>query len=362
MRIKKKILGDSFKQYIFLSANTFSEGKNNVITDKNIDELINSFNNRNADVFFYKGHKPDQGLEREPLGKIIAVYKSDYGIGLDAELELNEAGEEIIKKQGFYPSIEMVGKKINEDEDNVYWSNCGLKAVAAVEYPASKSVELLCASGIIENTEEEKIVQEGGTNMGDKLKELLAKIKTGDGEAKKEFFDLINKDEELGNALLEVLIDKVGSEPAPQDEGGNGGEKEGEVKKVEVETNADRHLLGDDGSTKEVETVKEEKKDDAESGQSSASLSAITYGNWCNEYAESVGGVRCSSKTESDTFLKAKKLFKGGFSKEEIMDIVKPYLQPIGIKEPKEEDIHLSGVDDNNKEIDYAEIARAFKN
>ena len=354
--IKKryKILGDSFKQYVFLSANTFTEGKNNVITDKNIDELINSFNNRTADVFFYKGHKADQGLEREPLGKIIAVYKSDYGIGLDAELELNEAGEEIIKKQGFYPSIEMVGKKINEDDDNVYWENCGLKAVAAVEYPASKSVELLCASGIIENTEEEKIVQEGGTNMGDKLKELLAKIKTGDGEAKKEFFDLINKDEELGNALLEVLIDKVGSEPAPQDEGGNGGEKEGEVKKVEIEKEPD-------GTTKEVETVKEEKKDDAESGQSSASLSAITYGNWCNEYAESVGGVRCSSKTESDTFLKAKKLFKGGFSKEEIMDIVKTDLQPIGIKEPKEEDIHLSGVNDN-KEIDYAEIARAFKN
>ena len=350
MRIKKKILGDSFKQYVFLSANTFSEGKNNVITDKNIDELINSFNNRNADVFFYKGHKADQGLEREPLGKIIAVYKSNDGIGLDAALELNEAGEEIIKKQGFYPSIEMVGLKTNEDDDNVYWSNCELKAVAAVEYPASKSVELLCASGIIENTEEEKIVQEGGTNMGDKLKELLAKIKTGDGEAKKEFFDLINKDEELRNALLEVLIDKVGSEPAPQDEG----EKEGEVKKVEVEKEPD-------GTTKEVETVKEEKKDDAESGQSSASLSAITYGQWCNEYAESVGGVRCSSKTESDTFLKAKKLFKGGFSKEEIIDIVKTDLQPIGIKEPKEEDIHLSGVNDN-KEIDYAEIARAFKN
>ena len=340
--IKKryKILGDNFKQYVFLSANTFTEGKNNVITDKNIDELINSFNNRTADVFFYKGHKADQGLEREPLGKIIAVYKSDDGIGLDAELELNEAGEEIIKKQGFYPSIEMVGKKINEDEDNVYWSNCGLKAVAAVEYPASKNVELLCASGIIENTEEVKIVQEGGTNMSDKLKELLAKIKTGDGEAKKEFFDLINKDEELGNALLEVLIDKADSEPAPKTE-------DEEVKKVEVETN-------DDGSTKEVETVKEEKKDEA-------SLSAITYGQWCDEYAESVGCVRCSSKTESDTFMKAKKLFKGGFSKEEIIDIVKADLQPIGIKEPKEEDIHLSGVNDN-KEIDYAEIARAFKN
>ena len=340
MRKKYKILGDSFKQYTFLSANTFTEGKNNIITDKNIDELINSFNNRTVDVFFYKGHKADQSLEREPLGKITAVYKSDDGIGLDAELELNEAGEEIIKKQGFYPSIEMVGLKTNEDDDNVYWSNCELKAVAAVEYPASKSVELLCASGIIENTEEEKIVQEGGQNMGDKLKELLSKVKTGDAEAKKELLDLIASDEEMGNAVIEVLTKEAESEPPAQSEGE-------EVKKVEVEQEPD-------GTTKEIETVKdtEEKKEDA------ANLSAITWGKWCDEFAENNEGIRCSSKSESDTFIKAKKLFKAGFSKDEIMDMVKSGLQIIGVSS-KTEEVKLSAAKDNKP--DFKAISDMFR-
>ncbi|TKZ33619.1 phage capsid protein [Brachyspira catarrhinii] len=347
--IKKryKILGDSFKQYTFLSANTFTEGKNNIITDRNIDELINSFNNRTVDVFFYKGHKADQTLEREPLGKIIAVYKSDDGIGLDAELELNEAGEEIIKKQGFYPSIEMVGLKTNEDDDNVYWSNCELKAVAAVEYPASKSVELLCASGIIENTEEEKIVQEGGQNMGDKLKELLSKVKTGDAEAKKELLDLIASDEEMGNAVIEVLTKEAESvsEPPAQSEGEK--TSEGEVRKVEIKKEPD-------GTTKEVERVKdtEEKKEDA------ANLSAITWGKWCDEFAENNEGIRCSSKSESDTFVKAKKLFKAGFSKDEIMDMVKSGLQIIGVSS-KTEEVKLSAAKDNKP--DFKAISDMFR-
>ena len=345
MRKKYKILGDSFKQYTFLSANTFTEGKNNIITDKNIDELINSFNNRTVDVFFYKGHKADQTLEREPLGKITAVYKSDDGIGLDAELELNEVGEEIIKKQGFYPSIEMVGLKTNEDDDNVYWSNCELKAVAAVEYPASKSVELLCASGIIENTEEEKIVQEGGQNMGDKLKELLSKVKTGDAEAKKELLDLIASDEEMGNAVIEVLTKEAESEPPAQSEGEK--TSEGEVSKVEIEKEPD-------GTTKEIETVKdtEEKKEDA------ANLSAITWGKWCDEYAENNEGIRCSSKSESDTFIKAKKLFKAGFSKDEIMDMVKSGLQIIGVSS-KTEEVKLSATKDNKP--DFKAISDMFR-
>lgn len=348
--IKKryKILGGSFKQYTFLSANTFTEGKNNIITDKNIDELINSFNNRTVDVFFYKGHKADQSLEREPLGKILAVYKSDDGIGLDAELELNEAGEEIIKKQGYYPSIEMVGLKTNEDDDNVYWSNCELKAVAAVEYPASKSVELLCASGIIENTEE-IIVQEGGQNMGDKLKELLSKVKTGDAEAKKELLDLIASDEEMGNAVIEVLTKEAESvsEPPAQSEGEK--TSEGEVRKVEIEKEPD-------GTTKEIETVKEgestmDKKEEA-------NLSAITWGKWCDEYAENNDGVRCSSKSESDTFVKAKKLFKAGFSKDEIMEMVASGLKVIGVPS-KLEEVKLSGTKDDKP--DFRAISEMFK-
>lgn len=355
-KINKKILGSSFKQYSYLSANTFVEGKTNLITENNIQELIDSFYNRQVEVFFYKGHKADQSLEREPLGKILNVYKADDSIGLMAEIELNDEGEKLLNEKGFYPSIEMVGKKINEDENNIYWQNCELKAVSAVEYPASKSVELLCASGIIED---KNIVQdEGGKDMNEKLKELLAKIKTGDADAKKEFFELISKDEELGNALLETLMDKA--EPV----------KEESEKKEEV--NADRHLLGDDGSVKEVETeTKTETNDDGstkttettkeegkkeEEPKSEASLSAIEFNSWADEYAENQGGIRCSSKSETEAFIKAKKLFKGGFKKEEIMEMVSNILQPLGSS--KAEEINLSAV---NKDKAMENISQMFK-
>ncbi len=349
MKKRYKILGDSFKQYRYLSANTFEEGKTNLITENNIQELIDSFYNRQVEVFFYKGHKADQSIEREPLGKILNVYKANDSIGLMAEIELNEEGEKLINEKGFYPSIEMVGKKIEEDENNIYWQNCELKAVSAVEYPASKSVELLCASGIIEDT---NIVQdEGGKNMNEKLKELLAKIKTGDADAKKEFFELISKDEELGNALLETLIDKA--EPVKEeDEKKEEVNDDGSVKEVETETKTETN---DDGSTKTTETTKEEDKKDEEP-KSEASLSAIEFSNWANEYAESKGGIRCSSKSESEAFVKAKKLFKGGFKKEEIMGMVSNILQPLGAS--KVEEVNLSAVD---KDKAMENISQMFK-
>lgn len=343
-KINKKILGSSFKQYSYLSANTFVEGKTNLITENNIQELIDSFYNRQVEVFFYKGHKADQSLEREPLGKILNVYKADDSIGLMAEIELNDEGEKLINEKGFYPSIEMVGKKIEEDENNIYWQNCELKAVSAVEYPASKSVELLCASGIIEDR---NIVQdEGGKDMNEKLKELLAKIKTGDADAKKEFFELISKDEELGNALLETLMDKA--EPVKEEPV----KEELLDKKIEV---------NDDGSTKEVETekkeeVKKEEPEKEEEAKSEASLSAIEFNSWANEYAENKGGIRCSSKSESEAFVKAKKLFKGGFKKEEIMGMVSNILQPLGAS--KVEEVNLSAVD---KDKAMENISQMFK-
>lgn len=343
-KINKKILGSSFKQYRYLSANTFEEGKTNLITENNIQELIDSFYNRQVEVFFYKGHKADQSIEREPLGKILNVYKTNDSIGLMAEIELNDEGEKLLNEKGFYPSIEMVGKKINEDENNIYWQNCELKAVSAVEYPASKSVELLCASGIIEDT---NIVQdEGGKDMNEKLKELLAKIKTGDADAKKEFFELISKDEELGNALLETLIDKA--EPVKEEPV----KEELLDKKIEV---------NDDGSTKEVETekkeeVKKEEPEKEEEAKSEASLSAIEFNSWADEYAENKGGIRCSSKSESEAYVKAKKLFKGGFKKEEIMGMVSNILQPLGAS--KVEEVNLSAVD---KDKAMENISQMFK-
>ena len=183
--------------------------------------------------------------------------------------------------------------------------------------------------------------------MGDKLKELLSKVKTGDAEAKKELLDLIASDEEMGNAVIEVLTKEAESvnEPPAQSEGEK--TSEGEVRKVEIEKEPD-------GTTKEVETVKdtEEKKEDA------ANLSAITWGKWCDEYAENNEGIRCSSKSESDTFIKAKKLFKAGFSKDEIMDMVKSGLQIIGVSS-KTEEVKLSAAKDNKP--DFKAISDMFR-
>ena len=151
----------------------------------------------------------------------------------------------------------------------------------------------------------------------------------------------------MGNAVIEVLTKEAESvsEPPAQSEGEK--TSEGEVRKVEIEKEPD-------GTTKEVETVKdtEEKKEDA------ANLSAITWGKWCDEFAENNEGIRCSSKSESDTFIKAKKLFKAGFSKDEIMDMVKSGLQIIGVSS-KTEEVKLSATKDNKP--DFKAISDMFR-
>ncbi|WP_300368363.1 hypothetical protein [Brachyspira sp.] len=85
LKKKYKILGDSFKQYIPISKNTFAETKTNKITEKNINELIKSFENRTVEIFVYKGHKEDE--EREAIGKVVSLEKDNEAIGLYAVIE-----------------------------------------------------------------------------------------------------------------------------------------------------------------------------------------------------------------------------------------------------------------------------------
>lgn len=365
MKKRYKILGNSFKQYMALSSNTFDEGKENIITEKNIDELINSFKNRKVEANIYRGHKANQGLERERIGKILNVYKSQDGIGLEAELELTEEGKRLIETNGFYPSIEMCGRKIDETDDTISWTNCELKALAFVEYPASKTVDLLCASGIIEENNNN---HKKGVSM-DKLKELLEKLKTNDTDARKEFVDSFNSDEELRTAIIDFLVSAMQSQATDnkKDDAGTGdngnGEGAGDDKTVDKIT--EKIVEGADGATKT--TVMEEGKTEGEGGdggqegdkdkdKDDAQLSAIAFEQWANEYAESKGGIRCSSQSVSNAFSKAKKLFKGGFTKEEIMGMVKETLTPLGTA--TEENLNLSALKQDEK---YSEISNMFK-
>lgn len=352
-----KILGNSFKQYIALSSNTFTEGKENIISERNIDELINSFKNRKVEANIYKGHKAQQSLEREAIGKILNVYKSKDGIGLEADLELTEEGKRLIETASFYPSIEMCGKKQEENDDSIKWSNCELKALAFVEYPASKSVDLLCASGIIE---ENKNYKKGDTIMN-KLKELLEKLKTSDTDSRKEFIDLFTSDSELQTAIINYLIATLNTQ------------KEEEPKKEEEKTEENEtidDLEGDDEGVDKIITEKVEENDDGstktttteeedeDKKKKEVTLSAITFEQWTNEYAESKGGIRCSSKSVSNAFNKAKKLYKGGFNKKEIIGMVKSSLIPLGNQNGIEENIDLSAIKENEK---YSAISEMFK-
>ena len=316
LKKKYKILGDSFKQYIPLSKNTFTETKTNKITEKNIDELIKSFEKSRIEIFVYKGHKEDE--EREAIGKVVSLEKDNEAIGLYAVIEWFD--DSITDKKSFYPSIEMVGKKSYEDNDFIYWENCEIKAVAAVEYPASRNVDLLCASAIISN--EENINGEYMQKLKNVLEKLISEEKEIQKEARDEFVYLFRNDEEIQNIIIDMIVKK----------------------------------LKEDNSKDKSSNAYKQNLNNLDNGNKELNLSAITYGDWCNEYAESQNAVRCSSKSESSTFIKARKLFKAGLSKEEIMSIVRNDLVPIGVGGG--EKINLSALSEENK---YSEIAKLFK-
>ncbi|MEI0605283.1 phage capsid protein [Brachyspira alvinipulli] len=313
---KYKILGDSFKQYIPLSKNTFAETKTNKITEKNIDELIKSFEKKSIEIFVYKGHKEDE--EREAIGKVVSLEKDNEAVGLYAVIEWFD--ESITEKKSFYPSIEMVGKKSYEDENFIYWENCEIKAVAAVEYPASRNVDLLCASAIISN--EENINGEYMQKLKNVLEKLISEEKEIEKQARDEFVYLFRNDEEIQNIIIDMIVKK----------------------------------LKEDNSNDKASNADKQNSNNSDNSNKELNLSAITYGDWCNEYAESQNAVRCSSKSESSTFIKARKLFKAGLSKEEIMSIVRNDLVPIGVGGG--EKINLSALSEENK---YSEIAKLFK-
>ena len=239
LKKKYKILGDSFKQYIPLSKNTFAETKTNKITEKNIDELIKSFEKSRIEIFVYKGHKEDE--EREAIGKVVSLEKDNDAVGLYAVIEWFD--DSITEKKSFYPSIEMVGKKSYEDEDFIYWENCEIKAVAAVEYPASRNVDLLCASAIISN--EENINGEYMQKLKTVLEKLISEEKEIEKQARDEFVYLFRNDEEIQNIIIDMIVKKL---------------KEDNSKVNNEESNANKQNLNNsDNSNKEL------------------NLSAITY-------------------------------------------------------------------------------------
>ncbi|WP_244833409.1 hypothetical protein [Brachyspira murdochii] len=223
----------------------------------------------------------------------------------------------------------MVGKKSYEDEDFIYWENCEIKAVAAVEYPASRNVDLLCASAIINS--EDNINGGYMQKLKTVLEKLLSEEKEIENHAREEFVYLFKNDEEIQNIIIDIVAEKL--------------------REDNLKVNKDSN---DKAYNKDLNNLSNSSNNTANDKE--LNLSAITYGDWCNEYAESQNAVRCSSKSESSTYTKARKLFKAGLSKEEIMSIVRNDLVPIGVGGT--EKINLSALSEENK---YSEIAKLFK-
>ena len=144
------------------------------------------------------------------------------------------------------------------------------------------------------------------------VKNILEDIVKNDSEDSKEkLIELFRKDKELQKSVIDFLIEKLKQE----------------------ETNKENQ---------------ENKREDANT------LTETTYNEWCNEYAESKNAIRCSSKSECSTYIKAKKLYKAGLSKDEIISIVKEELVPIGVNTNNENtSLNLSALKDDISMSEY---------
>lgn len=341
-----KILGDGFRRARALSVNSFSwdEEKNN-ITQKNIDEILAYFSVSNEKVWFYENHKKDMGAERKPIGFIKTMRPCDDEIGLMATVEWNEGSEHLIDAKGFYPSVEILGQNKGVD-----WSGLSLKAVALVEYPASKGVDLICASAVI--IEHEKIViDEGEKNMDERIEDLIERIRGGDETARQELFSLFD-DDEMRNAFIDTLLANAPSAEAPAEE---------VTETVEETAPAEGTMETTTETVKETEDLSAVKLTKAQFDKQWAIASS--------KHAVSLSGTNCAFFSEASIGSEAYKYYKGGstfdaaFAKFGAIPEEDGGLVVMGIKEVKENvAVNLSGLSPEQiEEKNFAEIGKGLQ-
>lgn len=352
MKKQYKVLSDNFRQYRALASNTFElDEKINVITDKNISELIKSFETRQEKIFFYNKHKFNLSEEREPIGEVIELKPSENSIGLEAVIDWNNNAKPILDSEGFYPSIEFIGSIESESDNKIFWKDLQIKAIASVESPASEGVQLLCASAlIIQNLK-------GGYEMKEKIAELFKIIETGELEEKKkageELKELLKNDSSLLDAFVDTIVE---GEHVKKPEGGNGGEPKDPAKSGDEKEEPSKP---DDTSTKTGEGSNggdDDKKKEEELSKIK-SLSAEDWNIATEEHAIKQGYSRCSARSISDTFNRANRLYKAGESIEQCLSAVATNLVMLDKKEVNTKDINLSGLtDEQKKDKQYEEL------
>lgn len=320
-----KILGDSFKHFTANGTNTFIDnGIINKISPDNIKELIKNFVDSKVKVFVYNKHKSDMSEEREPIGEILNLSACDNEIGLKANIYFNDEGQKLLEKGGFYPSIEMSGVLETFDNNIRTWSNCILKALACVEYPASSNVDLLCLSGIIEYNQNKEL------NMNEKLDELVKQFEAT-GQITPELLDVAKSDDTLLGVILELAM-KAKTAPAS------------ETTVTETET----VKQNDDGSTTTTETKTEEPKTDGEvveeEKKTETTLSMIDWQNACKKVAQKEGFLDVALSGVENTLEEANKLYKAGVKLNRIVEIEKSKLSFLGGIKKEEAVVDLSAV------------------
>lgn len=336
-----KILGDSFKQYKANGANTLiDDGIVNKISQNNINEIIKNFVDKKLKVFVYSKHKSDMSEERQSIGEVLSLSACNNEVGLLADIYFNNDGQKLLEKNSFYPSIEMSGILENFENNINTWSNCMLKALAFVEYPASSNVDLLCLSGIIEYNQDKEL-----KTMDEKLKELMQQFEAT-GEVTPELLDLVKSDEEL----LKIIMSKALKTETVSSEIPSVETKETET--TEVKENAD-------GSVTETETkTTEPTKEEDEKKEEEKMLSMLDWQTACKKYAEVKGAVDVYMSGIEKTFNQAKKMYKSGLSLDEIVDYQSKYLSLKGEIKKEPTTVDLSAVKDDER---FANVGRMFK-
>lgn len=323
-----KILGDSFKHYTASGTNTFVDnGIINKISADNIKELISNFANNKLKVFVYNKHKSDMSEEREPIGEVLSLSACDDSVGLLANIYFNDNGEKLLKKGGFYPSIEMSGILESFNDNIRTWSNCMLKALACVEYPASSNVDLLCMSGVIEYQNNKEL-----ENMDNKLEELMQQVASGNKDVLPELLELLKQDDTLlGEIVMKAVTPTATAEPTTQTT---------ETETTKVEENPD-------GTVTETKTEVTEPTDEEKKKEEEQSLSMTEWKNACTKYAQRNGAIEVAMSGVENTYNRAKRMYKSGESIDNIIDYFKSNFSLLGEVRKEKANIDLSAIKDD---------------
>lgn len=243
----------------------------------------------------------EEGYTVNDIGKIKALRKLLNEVGLEADIEFNEDGIEVVENASKFPSVEMVGNILDNEveEDNVvYLSELKLTGLALVELPASERVPIV-ASAILQ-------LNGGINNMDQKTLDELVKDFESTGEISGEMLDIIKAD----NEMLKIIIEKAFKSSKPTED------------TTTEETTTTTETTTESTPTTEDVKVEEETKTEEEDKKEELSLSKYQWENTLNKHAEKQGKIKIACSCVDKTFDDANRMYQSGFKLSRIVNIL----------------------------------------